>query len=272
MTSDRSNLLAAIRANPADDTPRLVFADWLDEHGDEGNRPRAEFILAQIDASRGATLESLQLWHLLHHSAGWFPDVCQSLGLGVHHWGVMHDNTVHFEHKNTANEFFVRRGFVDEIRCSLGQWMGGTCQRCNGYGHHHRNDSLTVDEVRRGFPGLVCKRCHGETRVPALGPSLVAAHPLARVILTDREPTQNVLSLTWMWVRVSGMSNPPRDELPSELFDCLEPNPKSPYHVFGRPGDWRSWATRDAAINALSDACLAWARTQPSPPPVLAPG
>jgi uncharacterized protein (TIGR02996 family) len=23
---------AAIRAEPADDTPRLVFADWLDEH------------------------------------------------------------------------------------------------------------------------------------------------------------------------------------------------------------------------------------------------
>src|SRR5687768_10081460 len=30
--SDREALLAAIRANPDDDTPRLVFADWLDEH------------------------------------------------------------------------------------------------------------------------------------------------------------------------------------------------------------------------------------------------
>jgi uncharacterized protein (TIGR02996 family) len=30
--SDREALLAAIRANPDDDTPRLMFADWLDEH------------------------------------------------------------------------------------------------------------------------------------------------------------------------------------------------------------------------------------------------
>jgi len=36
--------LAAIRAQPEDDAPRLVFADWLDEH----DRPvRARFIRAQ---------------------------------------------------------------------------------------------------------------------------------------------------------------------------------------------------------------------------------
>lgn len=33
--SDRDSFLKAIRANPDDDLPRLVFADWLDEHGDE---------------------------------------------------------------------------------------------------------------------------------------------------------------------------------------------------------------------------------------------
>ena len=36
--------LAAISANLDDDTPRLVFADWLQENGDE---PRAEFIRIQ---------------------------------------------------------------------------------------------------------------------------------------------------------------------------------------------------------------------------------
>ncbi len=35
---------AAIRASPLDDTPRLVYADWLQEHGDE---ERAEFIRLQ---------------------------------------------------------------------------------------------------------------------------------------------------------------------------------------------------------------------------------
>ncbi len=36
----------AICENPEDDTPRLVFADWLDEHGDPN---RAEFIRLQIE-------------------------------------------------------------------------------------------------------------------------------------------------------------------------------------------------------------------------------
>jgi uncharacterized protein (TIGR02996 family) len=38
-------LYEAILANPADDLPRLVYADWLEEHGDA---ERSEFIRAQI--------------------------------------------------------------------------------------------------------------------------------------------------------------------------------------------------------------------------------
>ena len=32
---DRRALMAAILANPDEDTPRLALADWLQEHGDE---------------------------------------------------------------------------------------------------------------------------------------------------------------------------------------------------------------------------------------------
>ena len=38
--------LQAVVAEPDDDTPRLVFADWLEDHGDE---PRAAFIRAQVE-------------------------------------------------------------------------------------------------------------------------------------------------------------------------------------------------------------------------------
>jgi uncharacterized protein (TIGR02996 family) len=41
---ERRALMAAIVANPDEDTPRLAFADWLDEHGDKHDRLRAEFI------------------------------------------------------------------------------------------------------------------------------------------------------------------------------------------------------------------------------------
>jgi uncharacterized protein (TIGR02996 family) len=49
MSDDRAAFLAAIREAPEDDTSRLVFADWLEEHGDD---QRAEFIRAQVTASR----------------------------------------------------------------------------------------------------------------------------------------------------------------------------------------------------------------------------
>jgi uncharacterized protein (TIGR02996 family) len=43
--SDADALLNAIAAHPEEDTPRLMFADWLDEHG---HPVRAEFIRVQI--------------------------------------------------------------------------------------------------------------------------------------------------------------------------------------------------------------------------------
>ena len=42
--SDEDALLNAIAAHPEEDTPRLMYADWLDEHGDP---IRAEFIRVQ---------------------------------------------------------------------------------------------------------------------------------------------------------------------------------------------------------------------------------
>src|SRR5947208_913652 len=43
--SDEESLLLAVEARPADDTPRLVYADWLDEHA----RPaEAAFLRAEV--------------------------------------------------------------------------------------------------------------------------------------------------------------------------------------------------------------------------------
>jgi uncharacterized protein (TIGR02996 family) len=47
---DRIALMAAILAEPHEDTPRLALADWLQEHGDEHDRARAEHIRLQIAA------------------------------------------------------------------------------------------------------------------------------------------------------------------------------------------------------------------------------
>ena len=49
MSTDLRFLMAAIAADPADDTARLIYADCLEE---QGNAPRAEFIRLQIEAER----------------------------------------------------------------------------------------------------------------------------------------------------------------------------------------------------------------------------
>lgn len=47
--TDRAAMIAAVLANPDDDTPRLVFADWCDDNGEP---ERAEFLRVQVELAR----------------------------------------------------------------------------------------------------------------------------------------------------------------------------------------------------------------------------
>jgi uncharacterized protein (TIGR02996 family) len=66
--------LQAILEAPEDDAPRLIYADWLDEHG---NAERAEFIRVQItaehtdDVQRRLRLEDRAQELLAEHEAEW---------------------------------------------------------------------------------------------------------------------------------------------------------------------------------------------------------
>lgn len=50
--SDEAAFLNALRANPADDTVRLVYADWLDEHGEPA---KAEYLRLVVALARAET-------------------------------------------------------------------------------------------------------------------------------------------------------------------------------------------------------------------------
>jgi uncharacterized protein (TIGR02996 family) len=86
---ERDALLKALCENPDEDTPRLVYADWLQEHGDE---TRAEFIRAQVrhgellrNADPGAEDSARQaraLW--LQFGAKWRADLPQLKGVRWH--------------------------------------------------------------------------------------------------------------------------------------------------------------------------------------------
>jgi uncharacterized protein (TIGR02996 family) len=96
-----------ILEHPDDDTPRLIFADWLDDHGDPD---RAEFIRLQcrlaretdplLPAVRDMRIRENTLFH--QHNRTWAGPVVCSLAQG---WGF-------------------RRGFVSFINASASQLVG----------------------------------------------------------------------------------------------------------------------------------------------------
>lgn len=101
--SEGDSLFEAIRANPEDDAPRLVYADWLDEHG----RPeRAEFIRVQCAMAR-----------IPPRTARWLPlhDRAQRL---EREWRVKWTGPI----QDRVVEATLRRGFVDGVRLTVDQF------------------------------------------------------------------------------------------------------------------------------------------------------
>jgi uncharacterized protein (TIGR02996 family) len=103
--SSRESFLAEIIANPEDDAPRLVFADWLEDNGDPN---RAEFIRLQIrldsmpeyDPDR-FDLEERALDLLAEHREKWL--------VGLPAWARKEPLT-------------FRRGFVGEVKLPPGRF------------------------------------------------------------------------------------------------------------------------------------------------------
>jgi uncharacterized protein (TIGR02996 family) len=78
-----------ILAHPEDDTPRLIFADWLDEHGqpERGEYIRVQIELARLDEDdpRWPELESRAMELIRQHEKKWARRETESLG-GCYFW------------------------------------------------------------------------------------------------------------------------------------------------------------------------------------------
>lgn len=123
----------AIRERPDDDTPRLIYADWLDDRGDAG---RAEFIRAQIEAERHgdgsperARLTARAVELLSKHAAAWSAGYGTATPAGAVRWGGKaalpgeRGLLVRWESKGEPQgrrgdsfvDLWFRRGFVDAV-------------------------------------------------------------------------------------------------------------------------------------------------------------
>jgi len=160
--------VAAIVADPDDDTARLVAADFLEENGDPD---RAAFIriqvqLARLDASGGGkSLEAddlrkkerafLGAWAV--YPSLWAAAECPEL-VRMTSWGDGRETI------QGAHRLVWRRGFVDKVTCPAEEWL------------HHGHAVRKRNPIR----GVVLTGCYQLTRDDwyVLAPTLTGLHDL----------------------------------------------------------------------------------------------
>jgi uncharacterized protein (TIGR02996 family) len=171
---DEHALLEAIRADPEDDEPRLVYADWLEENG---QAERAELIRVQL--ARQADVHNEQLYArerqiLARHAAAWLgpladAGLCFCRGLATASWNSLRqfeagsarlaeagDPAWVVERRLTLGERFTQAGF----RALVQSPAFGRLTRF----HHGGSRAVWGDQVRR--LGLTAGQARALARSP----------------------------------------------------------------------------------------------------------
>jgi len=221
-------LLAAVRAAPHDDLPRLVFADWLDDTGDPADAAWAELIrvqcrLSEVPGSRrrgeAVRLRNAERRLLTAHGAAWVGPVAAVFGMTT--FGDDYGYRGGVDPAGRRLGWVFRRGFLDAV------WLPAR---------------LAVDHL----PAVV--------RLPTA--------VVTRVGLEDCEPYFNGAGFGWFRL---GRRRPSEaipiqavvfDEAFERLTDWLTLT-----HT-GRPltgRRYRVYATAAAAVDGLSRAVVSWA-------------
>lgn len=207
-TTDGAGLLAAILRDPADDTVRLAFADWLDEQGGEELSLRAWWIRHMV------TTRATKAWDgdAIERSI----KIIQGCPAGSRLarrilWGP-------YDLFGTTDQLWsFDRGFAAEVRCPLAAWQ-------------------------------------------AHGPAVVRAHPVEVVRLTDRVPSAGgyYRGFQWWMPPDRRRRHEGGDVVPAELIDLMRADPRNTAKAEQR---FVCLPTSDAALDALSAAAIAWAKS-----------
>lgn len=273
MTEEQA-LLAAVRAAPDDDLPRLVYADWLDERG---RGVRAEFIRLQCriaELQRGCLCGAcVRLRGGGQHQNGpcaidrdrvELPDGRTRQAFlrqrerdllashAVVEW-LAPSPTPHPPHVGGGGQFgwslkavtrlgdsyipvTFRRGFVAEVICTLNDWCGNRVPLSDG---------------------------NGTWFAPGIGTAVVVTHPIQTARITDRNPVFGA-SPMFRWTDASepnplySFRSHPQNQLPHDVFRMVKGN-----MVVPNQSPYIKWfATKDEAEAALSVAIIAWAKKQ----------
>lgn len=291
MTDTEAALLRAVCVEPGSDLPRLILADYWDDHGQPD---RAEFTRVQC---RRAAIEP-EVFRFVCGGPGPIPNplVQEHAALGRRAeelfdsypvtWLFNFDGSERWRLSlnasitGTSPVAVVRRGFPAEIRLPLARLVGGPCGRCEPTMEGRRSGYIGDSDPTRWSIGdrgpeylgaAPCPDCSGTGRTPGVAPALFAAHPVERVTLTNVGPDR--IGDEWVWVR----SRPGLDDfastLPADLFDVLtegvaEDSVPECVESGSAPDYWRVYPTEAAARDAASAACCDYGRHLAGLPPL----
>jgi uncharacterized protein (TIGR02996 family) len=164
--AERVAMLRAVLAAPEDDGPRLVMADWLEEHGESD---RAEFIRVQCQQEL-EPVQSPEWLRLVDRSRELLPDSQRGL---VRFWEWF------------GTGWWQAWGGLTEVALEKGYFVVGRA------GVPSRRWSL---RVARGFVGEVILP---PSEWIKYGRSMVAYHPITRVDLTATAPRLGANTAYW---------------------------------------------------------------------------
>lgn len=229
-------LLKAVLEYPDEDTPRLAYADWLQE--------QASAVTCHICGGKGG-------WDSIYHGRGHPPHWCRCStceGTGLEPDGVGYRvRGIRWMLSSPKNSWVCLCNF-GKRPCNPCEWLGESVADIP-----RRTDGETHYVVNRGFVSEV--RCVAADWI-AMGSAIVTRHPVERVVLSDQTPDATFGGFGWYSGWVESLSHPPTPA-------CVHPR------LFARliqgPGVIRSGASlwypdEASAYDALSKACLAWAR------------
>lgn len=279
--TDASALMSAILDHPNELTPKLAYADLLDERGQPGDPERAELIRVQcgVGSSRSRCCSGEAFVYnefggytdcpkclgtgdrarelLLSHASEWFADAVP--GAHASHW-TPHRAEPYFVLPGGSHfvNVTVGNGFINQVslRASVFAGEGIRCDHC-------------IDGSPDWETGVIeCRRCDSTGVIfEPCAAELFERHPLVRVMLYDRVPEAG-LSGTAVWSarRDNDRSDRPHF-LPWDLFLHLtggeHTGPGERTRERHPEATWlycRIYPTAADAHADLNAACLAYGR------------
>lgn len=244
VAAEREAMLRAVLADPDDDTVRLAFADWLDEHGEHD---RAAFVRVEVEMAAAGPEPR-------RHARD-----CPRHGL----YRTRH-RTRYTDHPGCAK--CRHRRLVDRDRTTARDCLYDETGRLGDWGMR--------PSWSRGFVSTVyCTTADFLKH----GPALFGEQPVTSVRLTDKtphhsgaaciRPSPEVPTDCWEWERES-LLGPGPARLPEELFWPVLKIAAERYTGRSRNAlrdstiNYAEFHTPDEANAALDRVCVAWARAE----------